>query len=299
VVIQLANVAKSFRTLRQRVAAVRGISFAIGAGEIVGFVGPNGAGKSTTIKMLMGFLHADRGHIEMFGSPPGQPQALRRLGYMPEQPTFPDTLTGQEWLRYAYRLHVGQEPPRPKVQAALAETGLGAAGRRLIRGYSKGMLQRLGLAQALITDPDLLILDEPLSGLDPLGRTLFKSILQERAEQGKTLFFSSHILDDVEHLCSRILLLDRGLVAMDRPVAELFYQTSPTYRVRFSPIVELVGYEPCEEGGGGRVTGIRQEQLQPLLEEISRQRGTVTEVLAERPTLEELFVAVVGQGGRE
>lgn len=296
-VMELSKVYKSFRTLRQRVAAVQNVSFAVGQSEIVGFVGPNGAGKSTTIKMLMGFLRADAGSIKLFGMPAGHPDALRRLGFMPERPAFPDTLTGREWLRYAYRLYCGHEPTRSRVDEVLAETGLAQAGKRLIRGYSKGMLQRLGLAQALIADPDLLILDEPLSGLDPLGRTLFKDILRTRAEQGKTLFFSSHILDDVEHLCSRVLLLDRGSILVDKPITELLYRHNPAYSVRFGGTREIPGFASQEEGGGQVIHNLDQEQLQHLLAQAAQAGAIIIEVKAERPTLESLFVEIVKKDG--
>jgi len=293
--LQVEKLTKTFRSLRRRVEAVRGVDFAAGPGEIIGFVGPNGAGKSTTIKMILGFLRPDAGHIRLFGRSPGDPGALVDLGFMPEHPAFPDTLTGAEWLRYAYRLARDEEPDRDRIDGMLTQVGLAAAGDRLIRGYSKGMLQRLGLAQARIAEPRLLILDEPLSGLDPLGRALFKELLREEAARGRTIFFSSHILDDVEHLCSRVILLNRGKVVVDAPLDELLYRDRLSYRVRYR--AERPLHEEHARLGEGlwEAVGLSVDTLQALLADAGRRGLVILEVAAERPTLEQLFLQWVGE----
>jgi ABC-2 type transport system ATP-binding protein len=187
------------------------LTLAIPQGGVFGLLGPNGAGKTTTLKLLCALLSPTAGRAELFGRPPGDVDARRRLGFLPEHPTFYDHLTAEELLGYFAGLfgHRGAERTR-RAARALDRVGLGDDRRRPLRQYSKGMVQRVGLAQALLGDPELVILDEPMSGLDPLGRRDVRQLILELRDEGRTVLFSSHILSDAETLCSRIGILARG-----------------------------------------------------------------------------------------
>src|SRR5580698_10714828 len=187
-------------------------------GEVFGFLGPNGAGKTTTLKLLMQLVFPSSGHAEILGRPLGDLSMKRRIGYLPENPYFYDHLTAEELLVYFAALFGYRGTGRrARVSRLLDEVGLGAERRLQLRKFSKGMLQRVGIAQALINDPDLVIFDEPMSGLDPLGRRDVRSLILRLRDRGCTVFFSSHVLSDAEALCSRVAILAKGrLVATGR-----------------------------------------------------------------------------------
>jgi len=194
------------------------LSLQVEAGEVFGFLGPNGAGKTTTLKLLMQLVFPTSGEARILGRPPGDLTAKSRLGYLPENPYFYDYLTAEELLTYFGGL-LGLRPPerQRRVSALLDEVGLGSERRLQLRKFSKGMLQRVGIAQALLNEPDLVILDEPMSGLDPLGRRDVRKLILRLRERGCTVFFSSHVLSDAEALCSRVAILAKGrLVAGGR-----------------------------------------------------------------------------------
>lgn len=197
----------------QRVEAVRGASLTVEPGEIFGFLGPNGAGKTTTIKMLMGLIRPSSGQATVLGRPLGDRDARARLGFLPEHPYFYDYLKPLEFLDFYGRLFgLTARERRTRSQALVDRVGLGHAINRPLRKFSKGMIQRMGIAQALINDPDLVVLDEPMSGLDPMGRKDVRDIIFELKSRGKTVFFSSHILQDVEAICDRISIMVSGKV---------------------------------------------------------------------------------------
>ncbi len=190
---------------RRRVVAVDSVDLEIHPGEIFGFVGPNGAGKTTTIKMLMGLIYPTRGRAFLFDDPIPSERAKAQLGYLPENPAYYEFLTGREALHFYARLsRVPAELRARRCDELLEQVGLAQAADRQIRKYSKGMQQRLGLAQALVGDPSLVILDEPMSGLDPVGRKEVRDLILDLKRRGKTVFFSTHILPDVETLCDRV-----------------------------------------------------------------------------------------------
>jgi ABC-2 type transport system ATP-binding protein len=198
--------------------ALDNLTLEVEQGEVFGFLGPNGAGKTTTLKLLMGLVFPTSGRAELLGQPVGAVAAKRRIGYLPENPYFYDYLTGQELLEYFAGLF-GYPPAerRRRASVLLDEVGIGAERRLALRKYSKGMLQRIGIAQALINDPELVIFDEPMSGLDPIGRRDVRALILQLRERGCTVFFSSHVLSDAEALCSRVAILARGrLVAAGR-----------------------------------------------------------------------------------
>jgi len=194
------------------------LSLEVGAGEVFGFLGPNGAGKTTTLKLLMRLVFPTSGGAEILGRPLGDLSVKRRLGYLPENPYFYDYLTAEELLTYFAGLF-GYRASQRRARAArlLDEVGIGAERRMQLRKFSKGMLQRVGIAQALVNDPELVIFDEPMSGLDPLGRRDVRSLILRLRDRGCTVFFSSHVLSDAEALCSRVAILAKGrLVACGR-----------------------------------------------------------------------------------
>jgi ABC-2 type transport system ATP-binding protein len=194
------------------------LSLQVERGEVFGFLGPNGAGKTTTLKLLLQLVFPTSGRAQLLGCRLGDPAAKRRLGYLPEHPYFYDYLTAEELLTYfGALLGLAAAPRRARVGALLDEVGIGAERRLPLRKFSKGMLQRVGIAQALLNEPELVILDEPMSGLDPLGRRDVRALILRLRDRGCTVFFSSHVLSDAEALCSRVAIMARGrLVAAGR-----------------------------------------------------------------------------------
>jgi ABC-2 type transport system ATP-binding protein len=190
------------------------LSLAVEPGEVFGFLGPNGAGKTTTLKLLMQLIFPTSGRAEILGQPVGHVATRQRIGYLPENPYFYDYLTAEELLEYFAQLFGYDAAARKKrVAAMLDRVGIGAERRLQLRKFSKGMVQRIGIAQALINDPEVIFLDEPMSGLDPLGRRDVRNLILELRDQGRTVFFSSHILADAEALCSRVAVVAGGRLA--------------------------------------------------------------------------------------
>jgi ABC-2 type transport system ATP-binding protein len=223
-VLEVQDLQKTFRTgfFRRRVEAVRGVSFDVREGEIFGLLGPNGAGKTTTLKVMMGLVAPTAGSIRIFGRPCSQPSARTGVGFLPENPYFHEYLTPRELLEfYGHLVGLdGAELARQR-DALIEQVGLAEAANRPLRKFSKGMLQRIGLAQALLGEPKLLVLDEPMSGLDPIGRKFVADLIAERNRSGVAILFSSHILSDVERLCHRVVILNRGVVAAQGSLADL------------------------------------------------------------------------------
>lgn len=210
-VIEISRLCKSFGSGRKKRQVLHDLSLTIAPGEVFGFLGPNGAGKSTTIKLLLHFQRPDSGSLRIMGHVVGREEFRHQIGYLSEFPFFYDHLTGRETLLLSGRLS-GMEKAllRERIPLLLARMNLSEAADRRVGGYSKGMKQRLGMANALIHDPEVLIFDEPMSGLDPLGRHLIKGLIADLRTQGKTVFFSSHILSDIQDLCDRIGIIHQG-----------------------------------------------------------------------------------------
>jgi ABC-2 type transport system ATP-binding protein len=202
--------------------ALDGLTMQVGVGEVFGFLGPNGAGKTTTLKLLMQLIYPTSGRAEILGKPVGDVDVKRRIGYLPEQPYFYDYLTAEELLHY-FAAIFGYAPAERRARAAalLDEVGIGAERRLPLRKFSKGMLQRVGIAQALINEPELVFLDEPMSGLDPLGRREIRQLILRLRDRGCTVFFSSHVLADAETLCSRVAILASGRLVTAGRLSEL------------------------------------------------------------------------------
>jgi ABC-2 type transport system ATP-binding protein len=222
--------------------AVDGLNLRVNSGEVFGFLGPNGAGKTTTMNVLLGFVNATSGTASIFGVDVRRPIARSRIGYLPELTYYYKFLNTEELLRFYARIfRVPPEERERRIDAVLKLVELEEARKRLIKTYSKGMQQRVGLAQALINNPELLILDEPTSGLDPLGRMKVREIIQRLKEEGKTVFFSSHELGEVETVCDRVAILHEGKLRVEGSVAGLVKEYQCDLEHAF---LKIVGYQP-------------------------------------------------------
>jgi ABC-2 type transport system ATP-binding protein len=222
--------------------AVDGLNLRVEPGEVFGFLGPNGAGKTTTMNVLLGFVNPTAGSASIFGVDVRRPIARQRIGYLPELTYYYKFLNTEELLRFYARIFgIPRRERDQRIDAVLKLVELEEARKRLIKTYSKGMQQRVGLAQALINNPDLLILDEPTSGLDPLGRMKVREIIQRLKEEGKTVFFSSHELGEVETVCDRVAILHEGKLRVEGSVAKLASEYQCDLEHAF---LKVVGYQP-------------------------------------------------------
>ena len=222
--IELRDLSKIYRTpfQRRRIPAVKRVSLSVQQGEVFGFLGPNGAGKTTTIRILMGLIAATTGEARIFGHRIPSREARSRLGFLPEAPYFYDYLTVTQLLDLTGRLfRQNRKQRKSRTEQLLALVGLEHARNTRLKKYSKGMLQRAGIAQALMNDPDLVVFDEPMSGLDPIGRKEVRDIIHSLADQGKTVFFSSHILADVEMICDHVAIVVGGEIHDMGPLSQL------------------------------------------------------------------------------
>jgi ABC-2 type transport system ATP-binding protein len=224
VVLRADGLAKTFRLdfFRKRVEAVKDATFDVRRGEVFGFLGPNGAGKTTTLKMLMGLVKPTRGRAEVLGKAADDNEAKKRLGYLPESPYFYEYLSAEEFLDLVGALFgLRAAERRARRDKLIDRVGLGHARGRPLRKFSKGMLQRVGIAQALMGEPELVVLDEPMTGLDPLGRKEIRDLILELKREGRTVFFSTHILPDVEMTCDRVAMIFSGKIRSVGPLHQL------------------------------------------------------------------------------
>lgn len=227
--IEVSGFAKTFLVgfFRRPSVGAKDISFQVEAGEVFGFLGPNGAGKTTTIKAMLGLIRADAGTIRVLGEPPHSMGWRRGVGYMPEHPTFYDYLSGREVVTWFGMLSgLNQVDAGARAERLLQRVGLGHALDRRLRGYSKGMLQRTGLASALVSDPKLLILDEPMTGLDPIGRKEIRELILSLKDEGRTIFYSTHILPDIEMTCDRVTIIDKGVTRQTGRLQDILTETT-------------------------------------------------------------------------
>ncbi len=308
VVLKAAGLAKTYRIgfWRKKVVALRDATFDVRPNEVFGLIGPNGAGKTTTIKILTGLVTADAGEGSLLGRPLGTVGARHALGYLPEQPYFYEHLTAEELLDYYGALYGMDRPTRQRRAAELIEqVGLGHASDRPIRKFSKGMMQRAGLAQALIHDPELVILDEPKTGLDPIGRAQVDAIIRDLKAQGKAVFFASHILSDVEKVCDRVGIMVRGKVRDVGPLDKLLNAKVLEVEVLVEgldearrPEIEALGVT-WERRGEEQVL-LRAEAAPPAREALAlavRAGAAVRGYEERREHLEDLFLRMAkGQG---
>jgi len=244
-VVDLRNLCVTYRgrgTGQPDRQAVKDLSLTVHPGEVFGFLGPNGAGKTTTMNVLLGFINASGGDAYLFGANVREPISRQRIGYLPELTYYYKFLTAEELLRFYARIFKISKPERERrIDEVLKLVELEHARKRQIKTYSKGMQQRVGLAQALINNPDLLILDEPTSGLDPIGRMKVRQIIQRLKNEGKTVFFSSHELGEVETVCDRVAILHQGELKVEGTVAALADQHQCNLEQLF---LKVIGYQP-------------------------------------------------------
>jgi ABC-2 type transport system ATP-binding protein len=296
--IEIEDLSKTYQgKRRQRIEALQNLSLSLASGEVFGFLGPNGAGKSTTIKVLVGQLKPTGGSARIFGQNVDTPQARSRIGYLPENPAFYDFLTAQEYLQLVGRCHaMSAQTIRRESSRILSLLDLTDAARRPIRGYSKGMVQRLGLAQALLHSPDLYILDEPMSGLDPVGRALVKEIMLELKRQGKTVFFSTHVIADVEAVCDRVGIVAKGKLCAEDAVSDIIAAGIDGYLVRLAgiPPETLWAYrmEPAPEC---TTLFVPREKFSFVLRQLDQAGCPVQLIDPHRKSLEDFFLKTIKQ----
>jgi ABC-2 type transport system ATP-binding protein len=311
-VVTVEKISKSYPTgfWRRRVRVLSDLSFSVSPNEIVGFLGPNGAGKTTTIKILNRLAFPDSGAVTIFGEEAGRrPRSRRRIGFMPEQPYFYEYLTGAEFLSLCGHLTgMRRSEIAERSRELLSRVGLSGAGGTAIRKYSKGMMQRLGLAQALLHEPELVILDEPMSGLDPVGRMEVRNLILDLKASGKTVFFSSHILSDVEALCDRVIMLHRGKKVAEGTLDELVGREGVRHvEVVFAPVpaarwLEAAGLRDGAATVRGNALLLRAADHDEANRWIEAFRGAGAQVLSCVPVkrqLEDIYVERTGSGKGE
>jgi len=227
--IELKNVTKIFNEALEEKPkiAVSDLSFSVKKGGITGFIGPNGAGKTTSIKMILGLVRPTKGSISLMGLPPSDKKSRQKIAFVSEQPYFYEHLTAYETLLFICKLkNFPKEKIDGEIKRVLDAVEMSANAKRRVKTFSKGMQQRLNMAQSLIGNPELIIMDEPMSGMDPLGRRLFRNLLKELAQQGTTIFFSTHVVEDIEAICDSIVVLSNGKLHLQGNVAELINSTT-------------------------------------------------------------------------
>lgn len=303
-IIETVGLAKDFRVgfWRRRVRVLHPLNLTVQRGEIFGYLGPNGSGKTTTLKLLTGLIFPTQGSVRLLGQEGTQVGAKQQIGFLPENPYFYDYLTGRELLDLCGRLFsLRAATRRERIARLLRLTQLEEAADRQLRKYSKGMLQRLGLAQALINDPSLVILDEPMSGLDPLGRKAIRDIILSLKTQGRTIFFSSHILPDVEVLCDRVGILVGGRLRDVGRLEEILTAQTETIELtlqRVSPellaTLRALAQVPILEQPDGIMVRLPDEARLDLALRAALAAGArVVGVVPQRLTLEEHFLREV------
>ncbi len=303
-VLETRSLTKTYRSpiAQRKVKAVDDLTFEVYEGEIFGFLGPNGAGKTTTTKILAGLLTRTSGDAYIFGSPLEDTSIKQRIGFLPEQPYFYPYLTGVELLDFSAQLFgIPRTERKKRAERLLATVGLENAARMKVSSYSKGMLQRIGLAQAMINDPELLILDEPLGGLDPVGRKDIRDLILEMKEKGKTVFFSSHILPDVEMICDRVGILISGRLISVGRLDELLAEKVESVEITVESLPESDLDSFRERASRVLVSGEKvmiviesPEAGHEIQKEILDRGGRVLSIVPRRKTLEEHFMEELG-----
>ncbi|TFI57031.1 ABC transporter ATP-binding protein [Sphingomonas parva] len=295
-VVELVDLSKTYRGRRGGVHAVRNVSISVGAGEVYGFLGPNGAGKSTTIRMLLGLIAPTGGEVRLFGEAlRSNPRTLRRVGSLVDGGAFYPFLSGRRNLQVLARTH-GGEGADARIDPLLEQVGLAHAAERRVKGYSTGMRQRLGVAAALLHDPDLVILDEPVNGLDAAGIQEMRMLIRNLCdEQGKTVFLSSHLLHEVQQVCDRVAIISRGEIVREATIAELLRQDEGL-RIEASPLAmaqsALEGRWAVEPDGGAIRVAATQEEAPEVVRRLVGAGVDVFGLAPERRNLEEVFLSI-------
>lgn len=303
-ILRIQNLSKEYSTgfFGRKFRALNNLNLEVEEGEIFGFLGPNGAGKTTTIKILLRIIFPTSGTAWLLDKELGDMAELYKIGYMPENPYFYRFLTGTEFLMfYARLIGLPYEDAQKKSARLLDVVGLSQAKKTRVGEYSKGMVTRVGLAQSLITDPTLLLLDEPMSGLDPIGRREIRDLIVQLKEQKKTIFFCSHILADVEMLCDRVAILNKGELIKLGTVQELLSAGVSHYIVSLDNIpaaclndLQAMSIAYQDISGIHHFTASNREDAQKIAEQALANRARLIEMRPERGTLEDYFVREVG-----
>jgi ABC-2 type transport system ATP-binding protein len=307
-VIEAEGLRKVYRSRfgTRRVNALDGIDLSVGAGEVFGLLGPNGAGKTTTVKILLGLTRPTAGGARLFGIPVSDPESRRRVGYLPEGHRFPGYLTARQTLSIFGRMSgMARSAVAARVPDLLERVRLSDWADVKVKKFSKGMTQRLGLAAALVHDPEVLLLDEPTDGVDPVGRREIRDLLRDEASRGRAILLNSHLLSEIELTCDRVAVLRRGRVAAQGRIADLTAQGS-RYRMTASPVDEtlLAAFRDTgasvERVNGHIVLGTRDlAHLNSLVDALRARGALLTELSPVRSTLEDVFVDLVRTGEAE
>jgi ABC-2 type transport system ATP-binding protein len=281
-VLSVKNLRKSFKKgfIPKTVEVLKGVEFDLPQGTITGFLGGNGAGKTTTLKRVLGLAFPEKGDITFFNGRPLDNETKKKIGFLPERPYFYEHLTGEEFLRFYGELSLRMTRPvlLDRIDKLLKRVDLLQARHKRLREYSKGMLQKIGVAQALIHDPEFVILDEPMSGLDPDGRFYLSEIIRETARDGKTVFFSSHLLHDAEKLCQRLVIMKGGKVTYQGPTEDFLKKMGDAAIVTY-----------IASGNKQTKRTESQDELQKVLGQLTAQSAQVLEVRPDR-NLEDAFI---------
>ena len=299
-VLEVRDLRKSFRSgfLKRRIRGIDGVSFSVNRGSVFALIGHNGAGKTTTINCILGLVHADGGEVSIMGLDHRDPASRGRVGYLPERPYFFEHLTGRELLKfYARLLGMPKNRRAARIDEVLAMVGMTAYAGRRLKKFSKGMLQRIGLAQAVLGEPDLLILDEPMSGLDPIGRREIRELLMDLKKAGTTIILSSHIVPDVEMIADTVGILKDGCLVAVRDLDELSNGFSYTGDLALGEAEPAWLPADCrtQNDGRARVQVDSVADLRNLLNDCHREAIPVVSLATHRSSLEELFMEINGE----
>ena len=297
-IIQTENLSKHFN--RGKLRALDGVSLHVGPGRVFGLLGPNGAGKTTLVKLLLSILNPTAGSALLFGEPVSNHLLRKRIGYLPENHRYPDFLKGGAVMEYFGRFaDVAQEQRRLRIPELLELVGMEKWDKTKIRKYSKGMMQRLGLAVAMINDPDLLLLDEPTDGVDPIGRKEIRDIILHLKQRGKTIFINSHLLSEVEMVCDEVAIMNKGKIIVQGPVAQLT-NIGLSYRIETSPLAESSKANLTAKfaklglvNGHLEVTVQDHSELNRLIDQLRQAQAEIHAIVPQKRTLEESFFAAI------
>lgn len=298
-VIEVRDLVVEYGRGDKKKRALHGISFSVEPGECVGFIGANGAGKSTTMKTLMGFIFPTSGEARIFGEKAGAVESRRRIGYLPEVSLYYPFMKPRELLElYGGLQGLSRAQLRQRIPEVLERVGLGGRGEELLKNFSKGMQQRLGIAQSIIADPECLIFDELSSGLDPVGRHDLRDVLLELKRRGRTIFFSSHELSEVETLCDRVVMIHKGRVVTEAPVAELMRPLN-SFEITFSlpeagPKPEFIGRLGLQAGPGTQTINLSDAgEYSRVIAELTSVGGSIIDASSKSRSLEDYFIQLV------
>lgn len=297
-VLEVQNLVKIFRSgfVRKKIKVINDVTFKVEAGEVFGIAGPNGAGKTTIFKCILGFIKPTSGSIRIFQKPSDHSELKKLLGYLPENPYFYEYLSGFELMKYMGKLHgIKGKLLSKRIDELLEKVNLTSASKVQLRKYSKGMLQRIGIAQALINDPEFIILDEPMSGLDPLGRREVRDLILELKKSGKTVILSSHILSDLEALCDKVCFIFRGKVVKLGSIYDLYNEIDSEYEAVVQKsnadlsVLEKIDTIKYEQREDYVVINFSEKHKSSVIEFIQRNKMNLVSMHPIRTSLENIY----------